>query len=489
MSLTVAYTIARDSLATTSAAASVVSRNIANAQDPNSARKSALITTQTGGGVHLDQIVGAVDGALLAFVLETASSTAEFGIVSAALDRLDAAIGDPAAATSPAALIGKLAGALQLAASAPHDEHAAGAVLSAAHSLTDALNDTARLIIDVRSDAETSLDEAAVALSDLLQEFQTVNDAIVAGAGPHADVTDAVDRRNALVRAMAQLIDIRPSLRAGNDMTLFTANGATLFETTSREVSFPSAGLLGPGQPGGVLTIDGIPVRSSDAIGGQIGGLLRLRDDLAMTYGRQADDIARGLISATVERDQSSVPSRPDLAGLFTAVGGVTLPAAPGSMIGLAGLIVVNANADPASGGALSRLRDGGISAPADIAYSYNPTSAPGFGGRLLELIDRLSEAQSFDPATGIATSQKSVRQFSADSIGWLQRERSVAHESHDNEAVRVERATSAWQNRVGTNVDDEMVILIGLQRSFQASSHLIATVNSMFDALLRATE
>ena len=249
-----------------------------------------------------------------------------------------------------------------------------------------------------------------------------------------------------------------------------------------------SCAVIAAGDPA-AASGNGIPARSGDGIGGQIGGLLRIRDDLAMTFERQVDDIARGLIAATAERDQSIVPSRPDLAGLFTAVGGVTLPAAPGSMIGLAGLIVVNANADPASGGALSRLRDGGISAPADIAYSYNPTSAPGFGGRLLELIDRLSEAQSFDPATGIATSQKSVRQFSADSVGWLQRERSVAHESHANEAVRVERATSAWQNRVGTNVDDEMVILIGLQRSFQASSHLIATVNSMFDALLRATE
>ena len=489
MSLTVAYNIARDSLSTTSAAASVVSRNIANVDDPNSSRKSALITTQPGGGVQLEQIVGAVDGALMAFVLERSASRGELGVVSAALDRLDTAMGDPSAETSPAALIGRLVGALQLAASAPHDEMAAATVLSAAKSVADALNGAARLIVDVRSDAETSLGEAVVELSDLLGEFRTVNDAVVAGTAQHADVTDAVDRRNALVRDMAQLIDIRPNLRAGGDMMLFTANGATLFETTPREISFLSAGLLGPGQAGGVLAIDGIPARSGDGIGGQIGGLLRIRDDLAMTFERQVDDIARGLITATAERDQSIAPSRPDLAGLFTAVGGVTLPAAPGSMIGLAGLLTVNANADPARGGALSRVRDGGISAPADIAYSYNPSGAPGFSGRLLELIDRLSEAQSFDPATGIAPSAKSVRQFSTDSVGWLQRERSVAHDSHANETVRVERATSAWQNRIGTNVDDEMVILIGLQRSFQASSHLIATVNSMFDALLRATE
>ena len=489
MSLTVAYNIARDGLSTTSAAASVVSRNVANAENPNSSRKSALIVAQAGGSVHLEQIVGAVDGALLAFVLETASSSAELGIISAGLDRLDTSIGDPAAETSPAALIGRLVSTLQLAASAPHDENAAAAVLSAAQSLTGALNETARLIADVRSDAEAFLGEAAVTLSDMLQDFRAVNQAIVAGSAQHQDVTDAVDRRNALVRDIAQLVDIRPNVRAGNDMMLFTANGATLFETTPREISFRSAGLLGPGQSGGALTIDGIPVRSGDGVGGQIGGLLRIRDDLAMVFERQADEIARGLIAATVERDQSSVPSRADLAGLFTVVGGAIQPAAPGSMVGSAGLITVSANADPARGGALSRLRDGGISAPADIAYSYNPSGAPGFGGRLLELIDRLSEAQSFDPATGIATSQKSVRQFSSDSVGWLERERSVSRESHANEQVRVERATGAWQNRVGTNVDDEMVILIGLQRSFQASSHLIATVNSMFDALLAATE
>ena len=50
------------------------------------------------------------------------------------------------------------------------------------------------------------------------------------------------------------------------------------------------------------------------------------------------------------------------------------------------------------------------------------------------------------------------------------------------------QQALTAWQDSVSINLDDELTSLIALERSYQASSRLITTVNSMFDALLGAT-
>ena len=489
MSLTLAYTIARDGLSTTSAAASVVSRNIANIDNPNSARKTALIVTDTTGGVHVDAIVNAVDDALMERVLEGSATHSELAVITTGLDRLTTALGEPGDALSPASLIATLASKLQLAAGAPHDEIAAGGTIATARSLTDSLNASSRLVIDVRREADISLREAAGTLSQLLRDFREINASIIAGSAEGRDVTDPIDQRTALLRDISTFVDIRPVVRGNNDMMLFLANGATVFETSPRDVSFDAGGVLAPGQSGGTLRIDGIPVRSGDGIGGRIGGLLRLRDDFAPTVQRQLDEIARGLIVATAESDQSVVATLPDLPGLFTHVGPPFLLGSAVRVDGLAGLIRVNAAVDPAQGGVALRLRDGGISAPTIAAYTYNPSGAAGFGGRLLELIDRLSQDQQVDPTAGLSTSPTSVREFAANSTGWVHRERALAHDSFDTETIRVERALSAWQSRVGTNVDDEMVVLIGLQRSFQASSHLINSINAMFDALLRATE
>jgi flagellar hook-associated protein 1 FlgK len=175
-----------------------------------------------------------------------------------------------------------------------------------------------------------------------------------------------------------------PGDDANNDMVLFAANGTTLFETVPRAISFENTP-LSPGQPGGRLTIDGVPFSGAGAtqLGGKIGGLLQVRDDIALTFGRQIDEIARGLIVAFSESDQSAVPSAPDIAGLFTYDGGPGLPADGLVADGLAMSIRVNPNADPDQGGSLARIRDGGIGAPGDPAYVYNTDGTSGFSDRL----------------------------------------------------------------------------------------------------------
>jgi len=487
MSLSLAYDIARGSLSANSTSTSVVSRNIANVDNPNAARKS-VGTTASASGVHVSGISSAVDMALFESVLESSSAQAEMSTISTSLDRLNGVIGDPELGLSAAALLADLQSSLQAAAALPQDDVLARKVVTDAAGVVDALHTASDLIGKVRSDANAEIASAVGTLDELLQKFEKVNSQIVVGTVAGTDVTDQIDTRNRLLRDMSELVDVRPMVRANNDMVIFAASGATIFETVPRSISFDSSMTLQPGQPGGELRIDGVLVSGAAAsrLGGKIGGLLQVRDETSLVFGSQLDEIARGLIVAFAESDQSASPSLPDLAGLFTYPGGPGLPPSGVVAHGLAASIVVNPNVDPSQGGDPTLLRDGGISDPGNPNYIYNATGNAGFSDRLRGLMARMSETQAFDAATGLPT-QANLLNFAADSAGWLSNARSTYYERlQDTQAIN-ERATGAWQGRIGVNLDEELTALIALERSFQATSRLITTVNGMFDSLFRA--
>lgn len=486
MSLTVAYNVARDALGYGALASSVVSRNVANADDPNASRKSAVAITDANGVIRRTSIANAVDNALLERAIDTTSSRSRLEAIGSSLEQLSSVIGDPSAGTSAAAKIAALQSALSLAANNPQDSAAARQAVVAAGDVAGALNQTADVITQVRTQANTEIDDGVVRLKKLLADFHSVNSEIVASA-QGADVTDQIDRRNGLLKDISELVDVRPVVRAGNDMVLYLGNGATLFETTPRDVSVAPGAPLVWGQPGAALRIDGIPMTASSNIGGKLGGLLEVRDEISVQFGKQADEIARGLIAASVETDQSASPSQPAVTGLFTYAGGPAVPPAGLLSDGLAAAIRVNANVDPTAGGDIARLRDGGIGDPGNPSYVYNMAGSPGFNARLQALADSLSAAQPFDASAGLVVSQGGVLAYASGSAGWLEGERSSRSNELENSKVLNDRAVGAWQNRVGINVDDEMAKLIALQQSYQASSRLITAVNAMMDSLFRA--
>lgn len=489
MSLSLTYQIARSGLSASSTAASVVSRNIAAADDPGASAKSVRLATDLGGGVRVTGIDHAVDAALHEQSLESHSTSSGFAVMRAGLEQLEPIVGDPEAEGSPAALLGRLRDALQLAAGAPHDSSVARSALSAAGELALALNRASEVVAGVRSQAQLDLRDGVKRLNGLLDELRLANHQIKSGTVLGRDTTDLSDRRNAIVRDVAELVDVRVSVRADNEMVLFLASGAVLLETSPRAVILEGLAPPAVGQPGPGLSVDGWPVEAGGTLGGRLGGLMRLRDELSLTFGRQIDEIARGLIVATAESDQSPTPTKPDLAGLFTFAGGPGLP--PSSVLadGIAASIRINPSVDPAQGGDIARLRDGGIADPGDPAYVYNLTGGAGFGDRLLDLVDRLSAAQTFDAGAGLGSGSTGLIAFAGESAGWLEQQRASTQSRFEDAQVLAERSLATWQNRVGINIDDEMTTLIALERSYQASSRLITSVNSMFDALLRAAE
>lgn len=487
MSLSLAYDIARSALSANGAQTSVVSRNIQNVGQANSAHKSADLVTLTNGGVGVARVSSAINQSLFENVLDNGAAFEALNVVVARLGQLQDIIGTPEEGRNFGAQIAELRAALQMAGASPNDMQALQIVVERARDIARGLSQAATAVHKVRSDADVELGAAAGKLEALLQQFEEINGTVVAGTHAGHDVTDGIDQRNALMRQISELIGIRASVREGNDVVLFAANGATLFETTARQIAFARGATLVPGSPGEQFSIDGVSVSLSEVsqLGGRISGLIRVRDDVAVTFGRQLDEIARVLVTVFAEKDQSAIPTLPDVPGLFTLASGAVPP--PGAVIdGLAAQIAVHANVDPVQGGDVTRLRDGGISNPALPQYTYNSSGGAGFSDRLLELQSALSQDLAFDPSVGLGA-VGSVSSFAADSAGWLSELRRDQTDTYEDKQVAGQRAVAAWQNAIGINLDDELTDLIALERSFQASSRLITTVNTMFDALLNS--
>jgi flagellar hook-associated protein 1 FlgK len=488
MSLTSGLDVARSSLAVSAEQTALVSRNVARAGDAGASRKIANIVTAPDGGVRLASITRVTDSALFNNMLAATSDASGQQVIVAALDRFDETIGDPEQDTSPAALIGKLNDALQTYATMPQDAVRAQQVVSTAGQLATALNDATTLVQQVRSEADADIADGVDRLNTLLSRFETVNNAIIKGTMSGADVTDDLDLRDQILASISEQIGIRTVSRTNNDMAIYTDSGVTLFETRPRTVTFSPTLSYSANTTGNAVYADGVPITGNGGMAASTGRLVSLttvRDSLAVTYQSQLDEIARGLIEAFAESDQSS-SSLPDVPGLFTYPGAPAMPASGTVLTGLAGSIKVNPTIDLRQGGDPARLRDGGAGDPGNPAYVYNSTGAAGFTQRLQELLSGLSAQRAFDPAAQASPSASLVG-FAASSASWLEETRKTASNEADYQTALLQRTSSALSKATGVNLDEEMTILLDLERSYQASTKLISTIDEMFGALLAA--
>ncbi len=488
MTLSVGLGIANSGLSVTADQTAVVSRNVANAGDLYASRKTANIVTAAGGGVRLASITRVFNDALFRNVLSTTSVASGQRAVLDALDMLDQTINDPELDASPAALVGKLAAALQHYAEAPNDTVRARSAISAASDLASGLRAASQTVQQVRQQADKDLNSSVGRINTLLSQYETLNNAIVKGTRVGADVTDQLDARDRVLASLSEEVGIRTVSRADGDMAVFTDSGVTLFEGSPRSVTFQSTANFGAATQGNAVYIDGVPVIGASATmpvaSGRLVGLAAVRDDVAVTYQSQLDEIARGLVETFAESDQSAVPALPDVPGLFTYPGAPPMPPTGTLVVGLAASIRVAASVDPAQGGNLNLLRDGGISG--NPAYVYNASGASAFSDRLQALVDGMNMSRAFDPAAQ-SGSGGTIANFSAASVAWLQEARTSADADAEYRTALLERSTEALSKVNGVNLDEEMTALLELERSYQASSKLITMIDSMFDALLTA--
>lgn len=484
MSLTQSTSNALSSLSTVSEQISVVSQNIARVNNTNATRKVANIVSGPGGGVSIASISRTANKLLLDTYLNANASSQTQTAINSALDQLQNTVGDTNSATSPAALISKLNTSLQDYSSNPQNSAVGATVVTAAQELATALNSATQAVTDVRNQADSDIATSVANINDLLSQFQSLNQQIVSASGSGKDITDALDSRDAVLKQLSNEVGIRTATRDNGDMAIYTDSGVTLFDKTARKVTFQPSTNLSANSVGSPVYADGVPIAGTQhtmsVSSGKLAGLVEVRDSIAPTYQSQLDEMARGLISTFAESDQSG-SGLPDAAGLFTAGGSSAIPTslAPG----LAGSIKVNPAVDPTQGGNAELIRDGGI---AGANYKYNTAGGASYTDRIQQLISNLGASQTFDPSAQIHSSG-SVADYAKSSVSWLEALRQSSSNEAESRKTIADRATTSLSQDTGVNLDEEMTNLLSLERTYQASSRLINTVDAMISTLLQA--
>jgi len=498
MSLSAAFNIISSSFAANAAQTAVVSKNIANVNAPGYSREIANVVTNSYGGADVASITRIANAALSEQAAASTAAAAAQQAISAGLSTLAQTVSDSALASStsgayqngasPAAMLGNLQSALAAYEASPSSTASADAAVTAASSLAASLNAGSAAVSQVRGKADGDMASSVKTINALLSQFKAANDAVVSGLATGANVASAEDSRDSIVGQLSQQIGVSTTVAANGSMSIYADNGVTLFQDTARTVAFTPTATLVTGTSGAAVTVDGVPITGSGSPNpirsGALAGYAALRDSLAPQYQAQLDQIAAGLINAFAEADQSPSPTLPSLPGLFTAPGLTSLPSMSAAT-GLAASIKVNPSVDPSQGGDATLLRDGGISS-SNPAYVYNPTGAASYTGRIQELMDQVSAAQSFEPSAGLATSA-SLTDYTNASVSWLQGENQRASDAAAYENAVATQAQSALSNATGVNLDAEMTNMLALENAYASSAKLLTTVNAMYSALLNA--
>lgn len=485
MSLASALNTAQRSLSNASTRTEVVSRNVANAENPDYARRSSHLATDTLAGAGIASIQRTTNDVLYKQSITTIADEAGQKTLVEGLDQLKNIFGTNDYELSPAVLIGKMRDNLSAYAAKPNEPTLAETAIASAQDLALALRSGSEQVQQIRGQMDVEISSDVSKLNDMLARFHTVNDEIVRGSFGNGDVNDYLDERDALTKQISAIVEVRPVTRSGNDVALYTMDGTTLFERIPRTVSFSAQPAYGAATNGNSIYIDGVPLEagsgSNSSAGGSLQAQLQIRDDLAPMLQGQLDETARAVITLFAEQDQSG-GGGVDLPGLFTLATG-TIPPAGVRVDGIASQIFINAAVDSSQGGDPTLLRDGGING---AAYSYNTAGAPGFSSRLDDLVTSLDTPVAFD-SSSLLGSSKGLINFAADSLGWLELIRSDATSSLETKEAFNAQIMRTLSNTTGVSIDEEMSLLLTLEQSYKAATRIISVVDELLQTLMSA--
>ncbi len=484
MSVTSALSSALSGLSATSRQAEILSSNVANVNTPGYARREvglrAAVLAGTGQGVSVTGVTRDVDQHLLGERRLAQAGSGDRDIRAAFLKRMEQALGTPDSIGSLSARLAAFDSALVEAAGRPDSQARLQVVASTAKSLMQGLASATGDIQTARATADRQIAEEVGKLNSTLQQLQELNVELRSFTGSGRDVSALLDERQRLVDSISAIVPVRQISRDLNQIALFTTGGAPLLEGSPAVIGFSATHTITPEMTqalGGLsgITINGRPYdtagSASPILGGTLGALFAVRDELATGAQGKLDAVARDLVErfSASGLDPTLLPGQP---GLVTDAGAAFDPL---NEVGLAGRLRLNALADPDQGGALFRLRDG---------LQAATEGPPGNALLLTALQQALTRPQALS-STGFTAGSRSFATLAGDLLSDASSRRLSSEAEQSFTAAKLTALTD-FEAQNGIDTDQEMQALLVIEKNYAANAKVIQTVNDMIDTLIR---
>lgn len=331
---------------------SVISNNISNASTPGYTRKilpqeAAVSQTGQSFGVRAGVLIRDVDLNLSRDFWTQVSRVEAFDVKSSYLERILQFHGSPDAQINISAELSQLKDAFSALADSPDDGFLQQQVLDQAVVFADKVNGLDELINQMRNDAQSDMELAVTRVNLKLEQIATLNSEISFAISSGRSSATLEDQRDLLVAELSEDMEITSFIRGDGVLVVQTEQGELLANERAEQLFFDPASI--GAQSSFPDSVAGITIGNPDtdpnatditraSLGGRLGGLIELRDEILPEQQAQLDELAH------------QVSRRFDAQGLrlFTDEGGqirsddAPIPPNPVDYVGLAGVLQVN---------------------------------------------------------------------------------------------------------------------------------------------------
>jgi len=448
-------TTASRALATHRMGIDIAGHNIANVNTPGYARRVVDLAARgpgtpagAGSGVDVMTIRALRDRLLEERLNREAPLEGREAVVASALQVVETALGRPGESIDArlAAFFNSFAGL----ADDPTSRNLRHEVVLQGEAVAAAFRDMAGRLDRSRQDADREVRGLVDDINNLTTRIASLNQAIArtsAEASLHLR-----DEQGALVRRLAELVEISVVTRSDGGVDISAGQGRPLVVTANAY----AIGVTSTAPSGfAALSINGATV-TSELTGGRLGGHLYVRDTTIPAYQARLDEIAYELhqrVNAlhTAGYDQSGVD-----AGDFFA-----FSTPPSGMSGAAAALIVHSTvaADPTKVAAASIAQPGDNQTARAIASLRDDRVLSGNTATFSDLWGQL--------------------------VYRVGRDARSAADARDSRAEIVRQVESLRDNVSGVSLDEEAMNLLKFQRAYEANAKFFTIIDETLEMLL----
>lgn len=460
MSLDTALSGALTSLKTVQQQISLVSNNINNANTPGYTKKSANLAPVGDGvnlvGVKISDYARASDATLLK---QLNAASAENGM-KAAQNQYLGQIQDMFGASSDTVKITNdienFASAWRQMQAEPENSSLQSQVITSGNSFASDVRSLAGKIEQLDRAISGDIATSVTDLNNALQDVQKQNANIAQALASGVPTGDYEDQRDVALQKIAQYVDIRVQQRANGQVAIYTPFGYGLLDGQAQQFSFS----------GNSITLSGsTTVVNNNLLGGKLEALTAMRSDSS---------------PAAADPDPTKEIIRKLRSQLDTLVGGfVNATTSPASF----------AQAYNSATAATGELNNGFFTGTDRATFAVNASLLNGSATVKQLAASTVATAMGDDTrsftAYGQTTNNLSYTGYAQEIIATWQSGASRASDEAKTAQSQSDYFQKLFTDQSSVNVDEELINLQTLQRSYQAAARLVSVVQQMNQAVM----
>ncbi len=325
---------------TTELKTTLSSQNIANADKEGYTRKSLdtrYLTTSAGSVPVSGVVVGSSSPFLVAAVVGDISAYTKNLTISNSLDYYSSQLGSTSGSNTLSSLVDDLYANLKFLATSPETAANKSETVNTASNLANSLRDLSKDVQDLRLDAEQKIATSIDSINAALDRIDLLNDKIAKNPQNDSSLAEYEDQRNLELQGIAKELDIQYFFNSENRLQIYTASGQALLLSDPHHISYTVTNVVNGTTlyPAGfsAIDLDGVD-QTSFITGGNLGGLIELRDNIYVGEQQKLDELATTLQTTvnTILNTGASIPPRNLMEGSLQGLAAGTAFTAAGSI-------------------------------------------------------------------------------------------------------------------------------------------------------------